>query len=271
MEQLIKGEHITSLTPGNDSGYVLLLSETMPLSIKTETSGHLENCHAALISPAAGPIIFPNITGSFIRFCFKIYAAPSDEWLSFSECDLLKSFFLPEKSHQTINTLFFRTISDHAMNTARQLLKECNSREPYAVELSLCYLSTLLIELCRFDHVVPESSYTSFTKCETDQVIDYIKCNYAGVTLTNVAETFHYHPKTVSALVRRVTGHSFSFFRNELRLQNAARLIRSGCSVQQAATQCGYSNMTNFYKQFTLYYGEKPGMYRADSQKDHQK
>ena len=56
----------------------------------------------------------------------------------------------------------------------------------------------------------------------------------------------------------------YSRFRQLMRISFSAKYLREGnMSVQEAAAQCGYSNMTNFYRQFREVYRIGPGEYRG--------
>jgi len=84
------------------------------------------------------------------------------------------------------------------------------------------------------------------------------------LSLNEVADRCYCHANTVSRAVAATTGMGFGDFRNQVRLSFAARTLRSGSTtIRAAAAECGYQNMTNFYRQFMKVYGMLPGDYQA--------
>ena len=56
----------------------------------------------------------------------------------------------------------------------------------------------------------------------------------------------------------------FGDFRQLVRVSFVAKQLRGGAvTVRGGAASCGYSNMTNFYRQFREVYGVSPGEYQA--------
>lgn len=99
-------------------------------------------------------------------------------------------------------------------------------------------------------------------------ILRFISENCCDTTLEAVAAQFNYHPNTVAQMVRRETGRSFQELRRQMRLERAAYLLgQKQLSAQQAAMDCGYSNMSNFYTQFERAYGMTPGEYARQQHK----
>lgn len=83
-------------------------------------------------------------------------------------------------------------------------------------------------------------------------------------SLNEVAESCYCHTNTITRTLQRYTGMGYSRFRQLMRISFSAKYLREGnMSVQEAAAQCGYSNMTNFYRQFREVYRIGPGEYRG--------
>ena len=59
---------------------------------------------------------------------------------------------------------------------------------------------------------------------------------------------------------REFTGQNPVEYRNDLRLRLARKLLTSGeCTVEEAAAQSGFTNLSFFYRLFRRKYGQKPG------------
>ena len=84
------------------------------------------------------------------------------------------------------------------------------------------------------------------------------------VSLDEVADHCYCHRNTVSRVIRRVTGVGFGDFCQLIRVNYAAQELRGGeVTVRRSAEECGYRNITNFYRQFREVYGVTPGEYQA--------
>lgn len=259
----ISGELAAAAHTDDLSGCVLLLSESRPFSVTTEKGGVHEDCRAVLLNAASGSAKFSGTPRHLIRFRFDPSLFSEQHPFPFEEFGLLKTFFIPqEQPPVALPALFFRTVSDPVCKLARLLLSECSKGAACSHGLCLCCLTALLIELCRCGSIEAEA-HEPPASGEFEKIMLYLRENCAAAGLAQVAETFHYHPKTVSALFLRKTGQSFSDIRNGLRLDKAASMIRNGVSVRETAALCGYKNLTNFYSRFELRFGVKPGAYRS--------
>jgi len=66
----------------------------------------------------------------------------------------------------------------------------------------------------------------------------------------------------LSRLFRENTGQSIQDYLVTTRLEEAARLLLLGHSVQDAALLCGYEDVSNFSKMFKKKYGKSPANWR---------
>ncbi|UVY84724.1 helix-turn-helix transcriptional regulator [Brachybacterium sp. NBEC-018] len=69
--------------------------------------------------------------------------------------------------------------------------------------------------------------------------------------------------RTLSRLFREEVGMGYTAWRTQLRLHRAVLLLASGCSVTQAAADCGFSSPSAFVSAFRAAFGRTPGsLYR---------
>lgn len=104
-----------------------------------------------------------------------------------------------------------------------------------------------------------------------EQVLAYMSQHCDDSTLVSVAAHFNVHPNTISGMIRRETGHTFSEIIRKMRLARATVLLRSGqVSVAQVAHLCGYENPSNLYRAFRQEYDCTPREYiqRLEAQED---
>ena len=95
------------------------------------------------------------------------------------------------------------------------------------------------------------------------KVLRYIEDNYRSGTLNEIAGLLHYNHTTLSRLIRKKTGQSFTGLMQEKRLSQAAWfLLNTDERVDDIAELVGYGNMTHFHRLFTECYGKSPKHYR---------
>ena len=103
-----------------------------------------------------------------------------------------------------------------------------------------------------------------------EQICAFMRSNCSNVTLGQVAEHFSLHPNTVSSILKRATGATFSRVLLEMRMACAQEMLRdAGISVEQVACACGYENPASFYRAYRHAFGhaprsERPRQNRAD-------
>ena len=95
------------------------------------------------------------------------------------------------------------------------------------------------------------------------KVLRYIEDNYRSGTLREIAGMVHYEYPTLSRLIKKKTGRSFTQLMQEKRLAQAAWfLLNTEERIDDIAYMVGYENMTHFHKLFTQCYGKSPKHYR---------
>lgn len=96
-----------------------------------------------------------------------------------------------------------------------------------------------------------------------DNVFTYILNHYASpITLDEVASQAHLTPSAFCRFFRLHTRKTFSQLLNEVRVEHACRLLQeSKLPISQIAFSCGYTNLSNFNRQFKEITGLTPGQY----------
>lgn len=92
---------------------------------------------------------------------------------------------------------------------------------------------------------------------------DYISANYMReIRIESVAAQLGINRQYLSRLFKSAYGMSMQHFLVQTRLQHAARFLRGGSSVAQAAYLCGYEDVFNFSRMFKKEYGVSPQFYK---------
>ena len=95
------------------------------------------------------------------------------------------------------------------------------------------------------------------------EIINYIYENYADISLSSMAEHFHFNSNYLSGIVKKIMGKNFTDLVLEIRMNNACRLLReTAMSITDIAQQVGYQNVNHFYRLFKAAYGCTPAEYR---------
>lgn len=96
-----------------------------------------------------------------------------------------------------------------------------------------------------------------------EQVFSYILQQYARpISLEDVANVANLTPGAFCRFFRQHTRKTFSQLLNEVRIEHACRHLReSRENISQIAFSCGYTNLSNFNRQFKEVVGMPPGEY----------
>ena len=87
--------------------------------------------------------------------------------------------------------------------------------------------------------------------------------NYASITLSELADKFHYSPQYISNRIKQITGMSFSDYLLQKRMQTASdMLINTNLKIMDISKAAGYQNPEHFIRTFRKYFGSSPGAYR---------
>ncbi|MCU1515297.1 MAG: transcriptional regulator, AraC family, partial [Pseudarthrobacter sp.] len=97
-----------------------------------------------------------------------------------------------------------------------------------------------------------------------DLVLEYVFTNHAGNVKMSEAATLVGMPEpTFTKYCKRATGHNFSDLVRKLRLAHARRpLERSDKAISEICYEVGFSNLSNFNRQFLHEIGATPRNYR---------
>ena len=124
-------------------------------------------------------------------------------------------------------------------------------------------LQMLLLCLDRDSHI-PPAGHRHGDAGTVNEILRYLHTDYADATLQSTAARFGFSPNYLSHLLKEHTGKGFQEHRNEVRmLQAAAMLKQTDLPVSRIAQEVGIQNTTHFYRIFQNYYGMTPGEFRS--------
>jgi len=117
-------------------------------------------------------------------------------------------------------------------------------------------LFTVLYELIKSDITEQYSS-------SIDKAIKFIKNNYnQKLTVEQLAEESGYSPSHFNSEFVRLVGKSPIRYLNEIRIERAKELLRTGLfSIGEIADSCGFENTYYFSNVFKKYTGVSPSKF----------
>lgn len=102
-----------------------------------------------------------------------------------------------------------------------------------------------------------------------EQAFSYMDSHYSEkITLDEVAAVAYMSSNYFSSYFRKVTNVSFSEYVTRLRISHARELLRdTDKSVTEIALECGFHNISNFYRLYKKYVGKAPREQNKNSKK----
>lgn len=196
-------------------------------------------------------------------------------WNQLPNDSLMAAFFRQALSGQhPASYLHFETGADKDVEQLLlQIHDEYQKEEPYKAQMINALMSTFFILLLRKYEGSVRLPRTEdfFWKHQFSAILSHIQTHYADVTLSDLANRFHYSEKQISRIVQGCMGISYNQLILKLRMECAVRMLRKGnVSVDSIAAAVGYSTKSSFYRAFSNYYSCTPGEYlQSDHFKHH--
>lgn len=172
------------------------------------------------------------------RFLFSVLRkSRQPAWLMYNSADHLPI-------HNLMETLIWSLLEDRADRLA----------------LNRATMSLLFRELIASETV---QSSTDEDRLLVDRALQYIEAEYSHASLSEFARRESIEVYTISRRIKSATGCTFRELLQTSRLVHAAALLRqTDLSVSDIADAVGYSNLSWFYRAFSLRYESTPAAYR---------
>jgi AraC-like DNA-binding protein/mannose-6-phosphate isomerase-like protein (cupin superfamily) len=161
------------------------------------------------------------------------------------------------------NYMLFRTEScDVARMILQNAFTECYRGDAYSNSCCINWINLLFAFLLRDENItIKFHDYPMGT--EFSPVLHYIRNNYRSLTLTELAEHFHYSKPHLCTLIKQNTGVSFTELVKRLRMTRAEEyLVNTDMNIGSIAASLGYSSTDHFSRVFRKTYGISPVEYR---------
>lgn len=148
------------------------------------------------------------------------------------------------------------------------IYKEYNHNRKYSAQLLNAYMSSFfLLLLQEYEDRAQISRHSSFCwKPEYAEILREIQENFKDLTLEQLSAKYGYSRRQMIRIIQSCTGQSFTALQTRLRMEKAARLLKSQtASVESIADEIGFSDLPSFYRAFKRYFGTTPGSFQGIS------
>lgn len=125
------------------------------------------------------------------------------------------------------------------------------------------YMQVFLVHILHRMQLANESSPVSSSPLTPD-LLAYIEEHCSEkITLPELAEQCFYNPSYFSRVFKEYSGMSLTDFIQRKRIEKACRLLQdTDWPIETIATDVGYGDKTQFYRQFKSYMGATPNQFR---------
>ena len=178
----------------------------------------------------------------------------------------ISSFFVGNLySREKIRYLLFHTEGDEIIrNYILDMYKEQKHCDEYTDRIICSILTLFFVELTRRhgkNISIPDMKREKTE--EESRMLSYMIANSSTVTLSELAEEFHFSVPYCSKLIKNISGKTFSNLLTEIRLQQGEQLLLySQMSVEDISDRVGYKNPESFIRAFRRFYQDTPSQYR---------
>lgn len=135
------------------------------------------------------------------------------------------------------------------------------------IQADVLRILTLLIrhyqDESKSEELLPEKNSAMYRLSEAFQYID--EHYKEKLSLDEVAASCHMSTNYFSTYFRKAANINFSEYVARLRMKEARRLLRTTCMpITEIALECGFQNLSNFYRTYHKFFEKSPKDERAD-------
>lgn len=189
-----------------------------------------------------------------------------------SRQDLLSYFFrqILRDDDKANYLMFFSGANKEIHRCLRRLMVESVKSDSYSNSCCISYVNLFFAELLRsYSKTVEFYNYEMGS--DFSLVLQYIQHNYQKLTLSSLAEFFHYSEPHLCTLIKQNTGANFTDLIKRLRMKDALNyLLNTDVKISEIAEIVGYNSADHFSRVFRSEYKISPQDYRREHKKENQ-
>lgn len=183
-----------------------------------------------------------------------------------SRKDLLSYFFrttLQDDAHANF-LLFFAENTQWINEIVHNAMGESYKNDPYSNSCCISWINLFFSNLLR-NYSKTLQFYDYQMGSDFSLVLQYIQHNYQNLTLSSLAELFHYSEPHLCTLIKQNTGHNFTGLVKRLRMAEAVDyLTNTNLKISEIAERVGYNSADHFSRVFRKTYNMSPLEYRKE-------
>ena len=155
-------------------------------------------------------------------------------------------------------------VNEEIRISIREIHQEWNERKegyPLMIKANVLRILTMLIRAYQDETKSGEMLKEKKNAMKRlEQAFTYINAHYCEkITLEEVASSVYMSANYFSSYFRKVTNISFSDYVTRMRINHARELLREGKkNVTEIAMECGFNNISNFYRLYKKHVGKTP-------------
>lgn len=183
----------------------------------------------------------------------------------------LSSFFLNNIYTKRANDyiLFHSGMDSYLHDSFCWMLWESLNKQEYSYQ---CITNVLLLDFCllvrNYSESVQMPLFNSRTDVQRYAIIQYIQDNYRNITLSAVAERFHYTNEYTSRLIKELTGMTYTEVVRTVRIERSQDFLsNTTMTIANIAEATGYDSPEHYIRQFKKFTGMTPSAYRKQESK----
>ena len=153
-------------------------------------------------------------------------------------------------------------VNEEIRISIREIYQERKEGYPLMIKANVLRILTMLIRAYQDETKSGEMLKEKKNAMKRlEQAFTYINDHYCEkITLEEVAASVYMSSNYFSSYFRRVANISFSDYVTRLRVNRAREMLReNGANVTEIAMECGFNNISNFYRLYKKHMGKTPG------------
>ena len=168
------------------------------------------------------------------------------------------------------NYILIHTGNDQELfQTVQMLAYESNRTDDFSNPCSISLLNLFLARALRAGAEVSLHHYENCSERDFDftLILLYIQQNYRTVTLSSLADAFHFSEAYLSRLIHKNMDRSFTDVLRSVKMDHAMDLLmNTPMKVSEIAAAVGYDSVDHFTRTFRRVYGAPPQRYKQAHQ-----
>lgn len=187
-----------------------------------------------------------------------------------SHQDLLSGFFrqILKNDDRSNYLMLFTGNNMECRIFLRKLLIESEDPDEYSNGCCINLINLFFTNLLR-NYSKTIAFYNYEMGSDFSLVLQYIQHNYQTLTLSSLAEFFHYSEPHLCTLIKQNTGKNFTDLIKNLRMRDAKNLlINTDMKINEIAEQIGYNSADHFSRVFRQTFGISPADFRKSNKQE---